>query len=125
MGKFLVRITLIITSLYLVLCFFIAQFVGKDILDDWYNILFEAIVVVYCFSEGKYHCRYMKYLSISILFSDVLTRLDNSFNFLSVTAHNLIPISILAIGITTSITLALRYFYRVNKVKKLRQKNGR
>lgn len=125
MGKFLVRITIVITAVYLITSYCMAQFVGIDILDDWYSVLFECITVVYCFSEGKYHCKYMKYTAISILFSDVLTRVDNEFDFLSVYAHNLIPISILAIGITTSITLAFRHFYRVNKVKKLRQKNGR
>lgn len=124
MGKFLVRITIVITAVYLIISYCLAQFVGIDILDDWYSVLFECIIVVYCFSEGKYHCKYMKYTAISILFSDVLTRVDNEFDFLSVYAHNLIPIGILALGITTSITLAFRHFYKVNKIKKLRKKNG-
>lgn len=124
MGKFLVRITIVITAVYLIISYCLAQFVGIDILDDWYSVLFECITVVYCFSEGKYHCKYMKYTAISILFSDVLTRVDNEFDFLGVYAHNLIPIGILAIGITTSITLAFRHFYKVNKIKRLRQKNG-
>lgn len=124
MGKFLVRITIVITAVYLTISYCLAQFVGIDILDDWYSVLFECITVVYCFSEGKYHCKYMKYTAISILFSDVLTRVDNEFDFLSVYAHNLIPIGILALGITTSITLAFRHFYKVNKIKRLRQKNG-
>ena len=124
MGKFLVRITIVTTAVYLTISYCLAQFVGIDILDDWYSVLFECITVVYCFSEGKYHCKYMKYTAISILFSDVLTRVDNEFDFLSVYAHNLIPIGILAIGITTSITLAFRHFYKVNKIKRLRQKNG-
>lgn len=124
MGKFLVRITIVITAAYLIISYCLAQFVGIDILDDWYSVLFECITVVYCFSEGKYHCKYMKYTAISILFSDVLTRADNKFDFLSVYAHNLIPIGTLAIGITTSITLAFRHFYKVNKIKRLRKKNG-
>lgn len=124
MGKFLARITIVITAVYLIISYCLAQFVGIDILDDWYSVLFECITVVYCFSEGKYHCKYMKYTAISILFSDVLTRVDNKFDFLSVYAHNLIPIGILAIGITTSVTLAFRHFYKVNKIKRLRQNNG-
>ena len=59
----------------------------------------------------------MKYTALAILFSDTLSRLDNSFNFLSVTAHNLIPIGILALGIGTSITLAIRHFYQVTKLR--------
>lgn len=124
MGKFLVRITIAITAVYLIISYCMAQFVGIDILDDWYSVLFEFITVVYCFSEGKYHCKYMKYTAISILFSDVLTRVDNEFDFLSVYAHNLIPIGILALGMTTSITLAFRHFHKVTKIKRLRKKNG-
>lgn len=125
MGKLTVRLVIAFTSIYFLLAFSFAQLYGIDILNDYHTILFELCVVIYCYSEGKYHCKFMKYTALCILFSDTISRLDNSFNFLSVTAHNLIPISILAIGITTSITLAFRHFYRVNKVKKLRQKNGR
>ena len=122
MGKFLVRITIVFIALYLVLSFIIAQFFFIDILGNWYIILFETCVVVYCFSEGKYHCEYLKFSALSLLVVDTLTRLDNTFNFLSVTAHNLIPIAILALGIGTSITLALRHFYKVNQLRNKRNK---
>ena len=122
MGKFLVRITIVFIALYLVLSFIIAQFFFIDILGNWYIVLFETCVVVYCFSEGKYHCKYLKFSALSLLVVDILTRLDNTFNFLSVTAHNLIPIAILALGIGTSITLALRHFYKVNQLRNKRNK---
>ena len=122
MGKFLVRITIVFIALYLVLSFIIAQFFFIDILGNWYIILFETCVVVYCFSEGKYHCEYLKFSALSLLVVDTLTRLDNTFNFLSVTAHNLIPIAILALGIGTSITLALRHFHKVNQLRNKRNK---
>lgn len=122
MGKFLVRITIVFIALYLVLSFIIAQFFFIDILGNWYIILFETCVVVYCFSEGKYHCKYLKFSALSLLVVDTLTRLDNTFNFLSVTAHNLIPMAILALGIGTSITLALRHFYKVNQLRNKRNK---
>lgn len=122
MGKFLVRITIVFMALYLVLSYIIAQFFFIDILGNWYIVMFETCVVVYCFSEGKYHCKYLKYSALSLLVVDTLTRLDNTFNFLSVTAHNLIPIAILALGILTSITLALRHFYKVNQLRNKRNK---
>lgn len=122
MGKFLVRITIVFMALYLVLSYVIAQFFFIDILGNWYIVLLETCVVVYCFSEGKYHCQYLKFSALSLLVVDTLTRLDNTFNFLSVAAHNLIPIAILALGIGTSITLALRHFYQVNQLRNKRNK---
>lgn len=117
MGKFLVRITVIIVAIYFVLQFIFAQFLGINIASNIYIPLFELCVVVYTFSEGKYHCKYMKYTALSILLADTLTRLDYIFDFMSVSAHNLIPIGILALGIGTSITKAIMHFVRVMKLK--------
>ena len=120
MAKFLVRITVLIVAIYFVLQFIFAQFLGINIASNIYIPLFELCVVVYTFSEGKYHCKYMKYTALSILLADTLTRFDYLFDFMSVTAHNLIPIGILAIGIGTSITKAIMHFVRVVKLKRKR-----
>lgn len=117
MNKFLVRITITLVALYFVLMFLLAQFLSVNIATNIYVLLFELCVVVYTFSEGKYHCKYMKYTALSILLADTLTRVDYMFDFMSVTAHNLIPIAILAVGIGTSITKAFIHFYRVLKLK--------
>lgn len=118
MGKFLVRITTILVAIYFVGTFLIAQLCGENLFDDHYVLLFELCVVVCTFSEGKYHCKYMKYTALSIFLADTLTRLDYMFDFMSVSAHNLIPIGILALGIGTSITKAIMHFVRVMKLKK-------
>lgn len=117
MGKFLVRLTIALVAIYFVIVFIIGQAFGINAYDNIYILLFELCVVVYTFSEGKYHCKYMKYTALSILLADTLTRLDYMFDFMSVTAHNLIPIGILAVGIGTSITKAFIHFYRVLKLK--------
>lgn len=117
MGKFLVRVTIVTVTIYQIIAYLIAEFAGVDITTNTYTLLFELCVVVYTFSEGKYHCKYMKYTALSILLADTLTRLDYMFDFMSVTAHNLIPIGILAVGIGTSITKAFIHFYRVIKLK--------
>jgi hypothetical protein len=115
MGKLFVRLTIVLTSIYLILSYYLAQFQGIDILVNVYTLLFEICVVIYCYSEGKYHCRYIKHTALAILLSDTLTRLDYLFNFLSVEAHNLIPIAILFIGISVSIFKSIRHFYQVTK----------
>ena len=117
MGKFLVRITIVSVAIYFILAYTLAQLCGIDILLGNYPLLFELCVVVYTFSEGKYHCKYMKYTALSILLADTLTRLDYIFDFMSVSARNLILIGILALGIGTSITKAIMHFVRVMKLK--------
>lgn len=121
MGKFLVRLTLVFVAIYFLLAFLIAQYLGIDILLDFHIVPFELVTVVYCYSEGKYNCRYMKYTALSILLSDTLSRIDNHLDFLTVSAHNLIPISILALGVGTSITLAIRHFIQVTRLKNARK----
>ena len=122
MGKVLVRLTVVFTAIYFILSFVVAQFLGIDILDNWHTLFFELCVIVYTFSEGAFHCRYIRYSAISVFICDLLTQLDNTFNFLSVNAHNMIPIAILTLGIGTSITLALRHFYKVNQLRNKRNK---
>lgn len=121
MGKFFVRLTLVFVAIYFLSAFLIAQYLGIDILLDFHIVPFELVTVVYCYSEGKYHCRYMKYTALSILLSDTLSRIDNHLDFLTVSAHNLIPISILALGVGTSITLAIRHFIQVTRLKNARK----
>lgn len=122
MGKFLVRITVSITTFYFLFCYYYAQFEGVDIMDDWYSILFLAIIVIYCYSEGRYHCRHLKHLSLALLLCDILTRLDNCINFLTIYEHNLIPIVILVLGLGTSAFSALHHFHKVTKLKQKREK---
>lgn len=119
MGKFLVRITIVFVSLYFIVSNIVAQIFGIDILYHFYVLLFELCVVVYAYSEGKYHCKHIKHTALAILLSDTITRLDNTYNFLSVIEHNLIPIVLLVVGLTISITSAFRHFYRVKKLRKL------
>jgi hypothetical protein len=124
MGKLLVRLTIVIVSVYFVLTYLVAQTMGIDIHSDWYASLFALIIVVYAHSEGNFHCKFLKYSATSLFVCDMLTRLDNAYNFLSVDAHNIIPIVILALGLGTSITFAIRHFYRVIKLNKRKYANN-
>lgn len=117
MGKFLVRTTILVVAIYFIVTFLIAQIQGIDVANNLYVLLFEAIVVVYCYSEGKYHCKYMKYTALSILISDTLTRLDYLYDFMSVSLHNLIPVTIICIGLGFSVVKALIHFYQVMLLK--------
>lgn len=94
MGKAVVRISVIAVTIYFVIAYLCAQFLGIDILNDYHSIPFEICVVVYAFSGGKYHCRYLKYTAITLPIVDLLTRLDNSYDFLSVAPTTLFPLAL-------------------------------
>ena len=123
MDKVITRFSIVIVTIYFIISYLFAQF-GMDILSREYTILFELCVVTYTFCSGKFHCKYIRWTGLSLLFVDVLNYTDYYFNYIPTSVYNIIPIGILALGITTSITLAFRHFYKVNKIKRLRQKNG-
>lgn len=122
MGKFLVRITVIFVTIHFLVSFYVAQFYGIDILNDYHTCAFELCVVVYSFTEGKYHCRYLKFLALGIFLSDTLSRLDNSYNFLSVSEHNSICFCLIAISIGIALYKAIAHFMYVGKLKQKRKK---
>lgn len=118
MGKFFVRLTIIGVAIYFLIAYIMAQFFCIDILTNTYTLMFELCVVIYTFSEGKYHCRQIRYLALSILTCDTITRIDYLFDFMSITAHNVIPIIILTIGICISLFQAISHFIKVRKLKR-------
>lgn len=118
MGKFIVRMSIVLTAIYFVISSLFAQLLGVDILMPYYIPLFELCVVIYAFSEGKYHCKYIKYTALALLLSDTLTQLDNAFNFLTIEAHNLIPVTMIVIGISIGVSLAIKHYIQVIKLKK-------
>lgn len=122
-GKGFVRLTIIAITIYFLFAFVIAQAYGVNIFSSNYVLLLETCIVIYCFSEGKYHCKYMKFMALGITLADAVSRLDYVFNFLTVDAHNLIPISILVTCCGISLYKALKHFHRVRKLRRL-QKYG-
>ena len=118
MGKFLVRLTIIGVAIYLIIAYLVAQLLGVDILTNTYTLMFELCVVVYSFSGGKFHCKYIRYLMLAIFLSDTLARFDYLFSFMSVTAHNLILVALLVIGAFISLFQAISHFIKVRKLKR-------
>ena len=121
MDKVITRLTIVLVTIYFIISYIVALF-GIDILTNSYIILFELCVVAYTFCSGRFHCIYIRWTALSILLVEILNHTDYYFDYIPASVFNIIPIAILALGITTSFTLALRHFYRVIKVKRL---NGR
>lgn len=121
MGNFFVRISTVLVAVYFSISYCLAQFCGLDILKDFYLLFFELCVLVSMFESGKYHCKYMRWTMLGIFVCDLLSQLDYYYNIFSVNAHNLIPLSILGLSIIIPLTLAIRHFYQVNKLKNKRK----
>jgi hypothetical protein len=122
MDRFITRITIILVTIYFIVSYLFAL-CGIDILTNSYVILFEACVVSYTFCSGRFHCVYIRWTALSLLVADIINHTDYYFNYIPVNIFNILPISILALGVTTSVALAFRHFYQVIMIKRL--KDGR
>lgn len=116
MDRVITRLSIVLITIYFIVSYVLAQF-GIDILTNSYVLLFELCVVSYTFCSGKFHCKYMRWTALSILIVDLLNHSDYYFNYIPVNVFNIVPIGILALGIGTSITLAIRHFYQVTKLR--------
>lgn len=116
MDKVITRFTIVIVTIYFLICYIFAQ-MGVDILTSAYILLFELCVLSYTFCSGNFHCKYMRWTMLSICVVDTLNYSDYYFNYIPISIFNIIPIAILALGIGTSITLALHHFYKVSKLR--------
>jgi hypothetical protein len=95
---------------------------GTDILTNAYVVLFEICVVAYTFCSGKFHCKYIRWTALSLLIVDILNHTDYYFDYVPISVYNILPIGIIALGIVTSLTLAIRHFIQVTKLRNERRK---
>ena len=114
MGKYMTRAIVVFVSAYLLVAYAFAQ-LGVDILTGNHVLLFELLAVVYTYSEGKFHCKYLRHTMLGVFLAECVTRLDNTYDFLSVEQHNLIPAFLLAIGISISLIKSINHFYKTKK----------
>ena len=91
---------------------------GVDIWFQDYYLLFELCVCLCISKQGVYHCKFIKYTAYGILMSDALVCLDNHLDIFPVNFMVFAPAIIIAIGLLTTTTLALRHYHRVRKLKR-------
>ena len=118
MSKFIVRLTVISVAIYLILCYFSEVLFGVDIWFQDYYLLFELCVCLCISKQGVYHCKFIKYTAYGILISDSLVCIDNHFDIFLVNFMVFAPAIIIAIGLLTTTTLALRHYIKVRKIKR-------
>ena len=116
MDKLFVRLFVVFTALYLIHTYIMA-WLGVECFSDAYIVMAELAICVVMSSQGKYHCKYMKFTAYGLTASDSVTRIDNAYDILSVDAAIVFPLSIVMCSLTISFVLALRHYYRVLKLK--------
>jgi hypothetical protein len=118
MSKFCVRLTIIAVAIYLVTCYFLTVFANLDIWSQTYYLLFELCVCLCISKQGVYHCKYIKYTAYGILAADTLVCIDNLFDIFPVNFMVFIPPVIIIIGLSTTTTLAIHHFLRIQRLKR-------
>lgn len=116
MDKLAVRLFVVFTALYFVYTYIMAWF-GIECFSDAYIVFAEVAICLVMSSQGKYHCKYMKFTAYGLTASDSVTRIDNAYDILSVDAAIVLPLSLVMCSVTISFILALRHYYRVLKLK--------
>ena len=116
MDKLFVRLFVVFTALYLIHTYIMA-WLGLECFSDAYIVMAELAICVVMSSQGKYHCKYMKFTAYGLTASDCITRIDNAFDILSVEVSIILPLSLVMTSVTISFVLALRHYYRVLKLK--------
>lgn len=117
-SKMLVRISVIFTSIYFVLIAILAMVYGENYFNDTYIVLIEGTLCAVCSSQGKFHCKNLRYTCYGIFIFDGSTRLDNIIDFIPFGIWYFIPILILVASMLTSIVLSIRHFIKVRRIKK-------
>ena len=116
MDKLLVRLFVALTTLYF-LCTYTMALYGVECFSDAYIVMAELAICVVMSSQGKYHCKYMRFTAYGLTASDSVTRIDNAYDILSVDAAILFPLSLIMCSVTISFVLALRHYYKVLNIK--------
>lgn len=119
MSRLLVRITIVGVALYLIACYIMPLVFAVDIWNQSYWLLFEACVCLCITAHGKYHCRYIRWTAYAILASDTMVCVDNIFDVFPVSWMVYVPAAVIAAGLLTTLTLAVRHYIRAKRLKKI------
>ena len=120
MHKKIVRFSVAMIAIYYIVCSFVKTFMDCSIYSHNYVLGLEFALCLLTFNQGIYHCRYMRILSVSILFWDLLKSLNLKMNiFTEQTADKLSFIA----GIELSIVLIIAFIHFLNKYINDRRKN--
>lgn len=122
MNKFLVRFTILFCAAYFLYVMYFAWH-GISVFNDSYKVFLEYCLFIQANENKKYNCRYMRFLALSLFLTDGISVIDTQFDIIPSGLLSLIILaSIWAVGIITTIILAINHFKRVQKAKRDKKK---
>lgn len=128
MSKLFVRLTVIAIALYFVICHIAMMVRQINLWSHTYVILLELCVCLCLTAQGKYHCKFIRWTAYAVCLTDIIVSADNAFDFLSYTMATVIPIVVLTLGLSTTLTLSIRHYIKVKRLKRIweiKRKNHR
>lgn len=126
MDKAIVRITTIIFNIYLLITLCNAWqgcALGNYDMIFGYSAMTGLILSVLSFSQGSYHCKWMRSLALNILFTQVFTFVVSEYTAIEDFTYCLVILSV-SWGVSTILVFyfAISHFVKVQKLKKKKLK---
>lgn len=120
MNKFIVRFTIFYCGIYFLYVIYYS-WNGINVFSDTYRFLMEYCLFVLAKEHPEYHCKYARFLALSVFVTDTTTYIDGMFNIFPTAEAMLFVFSLIwSATIITTIYLAINHFRRARKVKKSR-----
>lgn len=125
-DKLLIRLSVTFANLWMLYSILLAwcgetTSISNDLFG--FSVLGAIILCAICFSQGKYHCRWMQALCVNILFSQIISVIDSitcifpdAISFLIVLTATWFASTIMAFY------FAISHFIKVKRIKS--KKNG-
>ena len=119
MSKIFIRLTILLVAIYFIVCHICAILWQINLWSHTYTILFEICVCLCISSQGKYHCKFIRWTAYAICLTDILVSVDELFDILPYTFAVVIPFIVLSVGLIITTTLAIKHYIKVKRLKKI------
>lgn len=126
MDKFIVRLSILVLTSFIAVSLYYAW---NGVLISEYDCLFSCsfmsgiLLNTLVYSQGNYHCVYMRGLCANLIFTPTITYLDNKYVLFEDAETFLIVLSAAwSLAFITTLILAIKHFRKVRKLKKSRYK---
>lgn len=124
MDKFLVRLLPIISNIYIIVTVILCwNGIDLSILDYCFStsLLFGILLTVLCHVQGKYHCRWMRFLCYDLVVIPLLSLVDSLFPLFYIVEDYLMSISVIILfSVSATMVMAVRHFLKVRTLNKIR-----
>ena len=123
MSRLVVRWTVVLVAVYLIVCCMVALVFQVDIWRQFYYLMFELCVCLCLTTQGKYHCKYLRWTAYTIFVEDCMATADTFFDYIPDNIMAVVSPTILTAGLGATMMLAVRHYIRVRTIKRQWQRN--